>query len=63
MQTESPVHKVESSFIFKNQIKIRNCWYSRFVGTEKNIKYAHDKPLVETYKSGKVNTSICAAFS
>ena len=50
-QASNYIHNIESPYKMESVIKVQNCMYARFVGTEENLRIAHDKINVTAYEN------------
>ncbi|NCC86299.1 MAG: hypothetical protein EOM05_00315 [Clostridia bacterium] len=42
-QSSGYVHKIEKPYRIESQIKVANCMYCRYIGTEDKLRFAYDK--------------------
>ena len=43
MQLKNPIHNVDKPYEFKNQIRVKNCLFARFIEKEENLQFAYSK--------------------
>ena len=50
-QASNYIHSIESPYKMESVLKVQNCMYAHFVGTEENLRIAHDKINVTAYEN------------
>ena len=51
VQLKNPIHKVESPYELKSQLKINNCLFARFTEKQENLQFAYQKLGVYAFEN------------
>lgn len=51
VQLKNPIHNIEAPYEFKNQIKLSNCLFARFMEKEENLQYAYSKLQLHAFEN------------
>lgn len=49
-QSNNFIHNVEAPYKMESLIRVRNCMYARYIGSEEKIKFAYDKINVTAFE-------------
>ncbi len=50
LQCKEYIHKVEYPYIMESLVRIPNCMYCRYIGSESKLKFAYDKIQLEAFE-------------
>lgn len=50
-QLKSPIHNVETPYVFKNQIRVTNCLFARFNEKEEHLQFAYSKLQLHAFEN------------
>lgn len=51
LQCNNYIHNVESPYSMESVIRVPNCMYCRYIGSEEKIKFAYDKIHLEAFEN------------
>lgn len=51
LQLKTPLHNVDAPYEFKNQIKVSNCLFARFMEKEENLQFAYSKLQLHAFEN------------
>lgn len=51
LQLKNPIYNVDAPYEFKNQIKVNNCLFARFIEKEENLQFAYSKLQLHAFEN------------